>query len=82
MVNNNIYDEGENFIDKNNNGVWNEGFKIKFEDILDWESFIVFLLLDQNKLTYKEWNLTLEDPEQISRLRGLIKYKILRNKKK
>ena len=75
--NNNKYDDGENFIDKNNNGVWNDGLKVRFDEIVDWESFIVLLLLDQNDITYNEWSLTLVDPEQISRLSGLIKYKIL-----
>jgi len=35
------------------------------------------LLLDGNTLELDEWTLTLIDPENISRLRGLIKYKIL-----
>ena len=38
---------------------------------------INLLLLDGNTLELDGWTLTLIDPENISRLRGLIKYKIL-----
>ena len=35
------------------------------------------LLLDKNNLEIDGWNLDLNDPVQISRLKGLIKYKLL-----
>ena len=75
--NNNNYDYGEYFLDKNNDGIWNNGYQINLRDVKDWESLIILLLLDQNEITYKNWKLTLIDPQQVSRLRGLIKYKIL-----
>ena len=74
---NDTYDSGEHFIDTNRNGIWNKGYTLNFNEISDYQSLIILLLLDKNKLTYKEWELTLIDPEQISRLRGLIKYKII-----
>jgi signal peptidase I len=74
---NNIYDQGEEFEDLNNNNIWDEGFSYTLKDISDWESFINLLLLDGNTLELDNWTLTLIDPEHISRLRGLIKYKIL-----
>ena len=77
LNNNNKYDFGEEFIDKNNNDIWNEGYKINFNNINDWESAITLLLLDGNNLKLNDWELTLIDPEHISRLRGLIKYKII-----
>ena len=75
--NNEIYDKGEEFEDLNNNNVWDEGFRYVISDINDWESFVNLLLLDGNELELDNWNFTLIDPEHISRLRGLIKYKIL-----
>ena len=74
---NGIYDYGEIFIDKNNDLKWSPGYTINFNDAHDWHSIINLLLLDGNELKYKNWTLTLIDPEQISRLRGLIKYKII-----
>ena len=74
---NKIYDKGEEFEDLNNNNVWDEGFRYVISDINDWESFVNLLLLDGNELELDNWNFTLIDPEHISRLRGLIKYKIL-----
>ena len=38
---------------------------------------INLLMLDNNKVELDTWTLTLIDPENISRLRGLIKYKLL-----
>ena len=75
--NNNIYDEGELFDDVNKNGKWDKGFSYKIDEVKDWESFVNLLLLDGNKLELDNWTFTLIDPEHISRLRGLIKYKIL-----
>ena len=77
LNNNGKYDEGENFIDKNNDLIWSPGYVIDFNDVADWQSTLILLLLDGNKLKYKNWTLSLIDPEQISRLRGLIKYKII-----
>ncbi len=74
---NEIYDKGEEFEDLNNNNIWDEGFTYVISDVTDWESFINLLLLDGNELELDNWNFTLIDPEHISRLRGLIKYKIL-----
>ena len=74
---NKIYDKGEEFEDLNNNNVWDEGFTYVISDVNDWESFVNLLLLDGNELELDNWNFTLIDPEHISRLRGLIKYKIL-----
>jgi len=74
---NGIYDFGEDFIDKNNNDVWNEGYKIDFNKVNNWESMINLLLLDQNEVTLDQWTFKLIDPNHISRLRGLIKYKII-----
>ena len=74
---NNKYDIGESFIDKNNNNIWNEGYNINIENIYDWKSFLTLLLLDGNNIKIDNWELTLIDPEHISRLRGLIKYKLI-----
>ena len=74
---NKIYDKGEEFEDLNKNNVWDEGFTYVISDVNDWESFVNLLLLDGNELELDNWNFTLIDPEHISRLRGLIKYKIL-----
>ena len=74
---NGIYDLGESFIDKNNNGIWNEGYKVDFKKVTNWESMINLLLLDQNNIELDEWTFDLIDPNHISRLRGLIKYKII-----
>ena len=71
------YDEGEEFIDKNGNNRWDDSFKINLNDVHDWESTLNVLLLDNNHLSLDGWTLTLIDPENISRLRGLIKYKII-----
>lgn len=75
--NNLIYDFGEDFIDKNGNNKWDDSFKINLQEVNDWESTLNMLLLDNNHLILDGWNLTLIDPENISRLRGLIKYKII-----
>ena len=74
---NNQYDPGEPFIDKNNNKKWNEGYVVNIANINDWEIFLTLLLLDGNSVTLDGWELTLIDPEHISRLRGLIKYKLI-----
>ena len=71
------YNIGEDFNDVNNDGIWNDGFKIALNDVIDWNHVINLLILDGNKLEIDNWELTIIDPEQISRLQGLIKYKIL-----
>jgi signal peptidase I len=75
--NNLLYDAGEEFVDKNGNNKWDDSFKINLKDVHDWESTLNMLLLDNNHLSLDGWSLTLIDPENISRLRGLIKYKII-----
>lgn len=75
--NNNLYDFGEVFEDINTNGLWDEGFSYNIKEVNDWESLVNLLLLDGNNLELDGWQFTLIDPEHISRLRGLIKYKIL-----
>ena len=75
--NNKIYDSDEEFEDINDNGIWDDSYKIDLNNVHDWESNINLLLLDGNTLTIDGWTLTLLDPENISRLRGLIKYKVL-----
>ena len=74
---NGLYDVGEIFDDTNNNNIWDKGYLIDLLNISNWESVINLLLLDQNEIKIDGWELTLIDPENISRLRGLIKYKIL-----
>ena len=58
-----------------------KGMKIDFQYIKNWESLIILLLLDGYDLTINvndyDWTLDLNDPIQISRLQGLVKYKIL-----
>ena len=56
-----------------------KGQKIEFDKLtsLDWEDIVILLLLDKNNLEIDGWNLDLNDPVQISRLKGLIKYKLL-----
>ena len=71
------YDLNEAYKDLNNNKQWTDGYKINFQSVRDWEHTINLLMLDGNKLTLDGWELTLIDPNQISRLKGLIKYKIL-----
>jgi len=91
LNNNLIYNQNEPFSDLNGNDKWDygnldnintfrvpyRGLEINLNNIDDWESTINLLLLDGNKIKLDSWELTLIDPENISRLRGLIKYKIL-----
>ena len=74
---NNKYDDGEDFIDLNANGIWDDAYKINFNSVSDWEHVINLLLLDGNNLQLDEWNLSVVDPQEVSRLSGIIKYKIL-----
>ena len=75
--NDGIYNLGEEFTDSNSDCKWNDGFKINLNDIKDWNHIINLLILDGNDLRIDGWKLTIIDPDQISRLQGLIKYKIL-----
>ena len=91
LNNNLIYNDKEAYNDLNKNGKWDFGnldnikkFTVPYKnqqiDLLnvhDWESIINLLLLDNNIVEIDGWKLTLIDPDNISRLRGLIKYKIL-----
>ena len=72
-----IYNVGEYFEDSNDDDLWNDGYKINFNEVNDWSHIINLLILDGNNLSLGDWNLTIIDPNQISRLQGLIKYKIL-----
>ncbi len=91
-LNNNLrHDSNEPFNDLNKNNIWDygnldnikeftvpyKGQDIDLNNITDWESVINLLMLDNNKIELDGWTLTLIDPENISRLRGLIKYKLL-----
>ena len=77
LNNNNIYDNNERFVDFNDNGIWDDAYKINFNNIADWEHVVNLLILDGNKLELDGWELTVVDPEEVSRLSGIIKYKIL-----
>ena len=72
-----LYNIGEKFRDKNNDGKWNDGFEINLNNVHDWNHVVNLLILDGNQLSIDGWELTIIDPHQISRLQGLIKYKLL-----
>ena len=63
----------------NNFTVPYKGQIISFEDLSleEWDHIIILLLLEKCDLKLGDWKLDLNDPTQISRLKGLIKYKIL-----
>ena len=63
----------------NNFTVSYKGQIISFEKLSpeEWEHIIVLLLLEKCNLKLENWTLDLNDPTQISRLKGLIKYKVL-----
>ena len=42
----------------------------------DWEHILILLLQDGCKLQLEDWTLDLQDPVQIARLQGLVKYKL------
>ena len=77
LNNNGVYDNEEEFVDFNNNGVWDDAYKINFNNIADWNHIINLLILDGNELEIDGWSLTVVDPQEVSRLSGIIKYKIL-----
>ncbi len=86
-----LIDKFENIHDVNSNGKWDygnsdninefivpfEGMKIDLSKITNWESFLTLLLMDGYELRIGKYKIDLNDPLQISRLKGLIKYKIL-----
>ena len=71
-----VYGNADNI---NNFTVPFKGQIISFKNLSasEWEHLLILLLLEKNNLKLGDWNLDLNDPTQISRLKGLIKYKIL-----
>jgi len=53
-----------------------KGMPIDFYNVKDWESLLTLLLLDGHNLELNDYTVDLNDPVQISRLQGLVKYKI------
>ena len=89
---NNKFDQNiDSFNDINENQQWDygnsdniidfivpyKGMEIDFNNVKDWESLLTLLLLDGYNLKLGKYIIDLNDPEQISRLKGLVKYKIL-----
>jgi len=54
-----------------------KGMVIDFNNVKDWESLLTLLILDGYTLELNEFLIDLNDPVQISRLQGLVKYKLL-----
>ena len=54
-----------------------KGMEVKFDEVQNWESLLTLLLLDGHDLKIEDYTIDLNDPLQISRLKGLVKYKIL-----
>ena len=77
--------------DLNENGIWDfgnsdnitefivpyKGMPLDFNNVKNWESLLTLLLLDGYSLTLDDFKIDLNDPIQISRLKGLIKYKVM-----
>ena len=89
---NSEFDKGiDSFEDLNKNNTWDygnsdnitdfivpyKGMTIDFYNVIDWESLLTLLLLDGYDLQIDQYTLDLNDPIQISRLKGLVKYKLL-----
>ena len=89
---NSKFDESiDTFEDLNKNNTWDygnsdnitdfivpyKGMTIDFYNVIDWESLLTLLLLDGYDLQIDQYTLDLNDPIQISRLKGLVKYKLL-----
>ena len=86
-----LIDKFESIHDLNSNGKWDygnsdninefivpfKGMKIDLNKITNWESFLTLLLMDGYDLSIGKYKIDLNDPLQISRLKGLVKYKIL-----
>lgn len=76
--------------DQNGNGYWDYGnldniksFQVPYKDMVvnfnnikNWETTLTLLLLDKYELEINEYKIDLNDPYNIARLKGLIKYKI------
>ena len=88
---NNKFDENIDFFnDSNKNQQWDygnsdnivdfivpyKGMEVDLNNVKDWESLLTLLLLDGYNLKLGKYIIDLNDPEQISRLKGLVKYKI------
>jgi signal peptidase I len=54
-----------------------KGMHVNFNNVKDWESLLTLLLLDGHILEINNYQIDLNDPVQISRLKGLVKYKVL-----
>ena len=77
--------------DINNNGKWDygnddnitdflvpyKGMEIKFDEVTNWESLLILLLLDGYELQIDGYTIDLNDSVQMARLQGLVKYKLL-----
>ena len=77
--------------DSNENGKWDygnsdnivdfivpyKGMQVDFNNVKNWESLLTLLLLDGYALRIGNYTIDLNDPVQISRLEGLVKYKVL-----
>ena len=70
-----IWDYG-NSDNINNFTVPYKGMIVDFDNVKNWESLLTLLLLDGHTLTINDYTIDLNDPVQISRLQGLVKYKI------
>ncbi|MBI45797.1 MAG: signal peptidase I [Candidatus Marinimicrobia bacterium] len=53
-----------------------KGMPVNFKNVKDWESLLTLLLLDGHVLEINDYQIDLNDPVQISRLKGLVKYKV------
>ena len=78
-----IHDLNENLIwDYGNSDNINDftvpykGMVVDFYNVKDWESLLTLLLLDGHELKLNNYTIDLNDPIQISRLQGLVKYKV------
>ena len=58
-----------------------KGMEIDLKSVKDWEALLILLLLDGHSLGINldgdNWSFDLNDPIQMSRLKGLVRYKIL-----
>ena len=54
-----------------------KGMEINFDTIIDWQSIITLLVQDGNDVRLADRKFTTIDPNEISRMHGFLKYKIL-----
>ena len=54
-----------------------KGMEIAFDSIQDWQSIITLLVQDGNDVRLADRNFTVIDPNEISRMHGFLKYKLL-----